>query len=154
MSCVTCDDYGRCSGILCTDHPLLFGVVRELYDADADGLSWGDIVMIDDARILAEETPCDRILRLLRQSEADQKAMKQLMDYKTKKYTNRSTGKMTMPKNNFPCRYANAPQSTDRHGVVWPAGCEPHRKGICPYLHPDEQGYAEARAGPRRTVRW
>jgi hypothetical protein len=128
--------------------------VRELYDADADGLSWGDIVMIDDARILAEETPCDRILRLLRQSEADQKAMKQLMDYKTKKYTNRSTGKMTMPKNNFPCRYANAPQSTDRHGVVWPAGCEPHRKGICPYLHPDEQGYAEARAGPRRTVRW
>jgi len=149
-----CDDYGRCSGLLCPDHPLMEGIVRDLHDSAEEGIFWGDIIMSYEAKQLAEETPTDRILRLLRQSEADQKAMKELMDYKTKKYTNRSTGKMTMPKNNFPCRYANAPESTDRHGVVWPAGCEPHRKGICPYLHPDEKGYAEARAGPRRTVRW
>jgi len=154
MFCSTCDDYGRCSGIVCPDHPLLTGLVRDLYDADSDGLTWGDIVVSYDAKILAEETPSERILRMLRQSEEDKKAMNQLMDYKTKKYTNRCTGKMLMAKNNLPCRYANSPQSTDKHGVVWPAGCEPHRKGICPYLHPDEQGYAEARAGPRRTIRW
>jgi len=154
MSCVTCDDYGRCSGILCSDHPLLSGVVRDLYDADADGLSWGDITMIQDAKTLAEETPSERIVRMMRESDEKQKAMMRLMDYKTQKYTNRCTGKMMGQKNNLPCRYANAPQSTDKHGVVWPAGCEPHRKGICPYLHPDEQGYAEARAGPRRPVRW
>ena len=127
-----CDDYGRCSGIMCPDHPLLSGLVRDLYDADSDGLSWGDIVVSYDAKILAEETPSERILRMLRQSEADQKSMHQLMDYKTQKYTNRCTGKMLMAKINLPCRYANAPQSTDKHGVVCPANWQPGGNTIVP----------------------
>jgi len=154
MNCVDCDDYGRCSGLVCNDHPLMCGVVKDLYDAAYDGTFWGDIVFEYEAKMRAEETPTERALRMLRESETEKKSKQRLMDFKTMKYTNRNTGKMAMPRNNLPCRYANAPVSTDKHGVVWPAGCEPHRKGVCPYLHPGEQGYEEARAGHRRTARW
>jgi hypothetical protein len=153
MTCSSCDDYGVCSGIPCPDHFLKTGYVKEMCDMMDDGGFWGDMVYQEYQAFLAAETPCDRVIRMLKESAADKKQMENLRDYKTQKYVNRSTGKM-MARLNLPCRYANSPESVDRHGVVWPAGCEPHRKGICPYLHPGEAGYEESRVQKKRMVRW
>lgn len=142
MNCSMCDDYGVCSGIQCWDHPLKIGKVKDMCDALDSGMWWGDIVCGEDAARIAAETPSERVLRMLKASVEDQKKMSALREFKTQKYVNRSTGKL-MAKVNTPCRYANTKESTDKHGVVWPAGCEPHRKGICPYLHPGDAGYAE-----------
>ena len=40
-----------------------------------------------------------------------------------------------------PVRPADVPPTA----VFWGYGCEPHQKGSCPHLHPDQQGYEEAK---------
>lgn len=153
MNCSTCDDYGVCSGIVCRDHPLMTGAVKDMCDALENGQWWGDIVYADYKAQLSAETPSERLVRMLKESEAEKKRMDSLRDYKTQKYVNRSTGKM-IARLNLPCRYATTKESVDKLGVVWPAGCEPHRKGICPYLHPGEAGYEDSLVQKKRMVRW
>ena len=118
-----------------------------------DGGFWGDMIYQEYQAFLAAETPCERVMRMLKESAENKKQMERLRDYKTHKYVNQSTGKMRAPLN-LPCRYVNTKESTDKHGVVWPAGCEPQRKGICPYLHPGDVGYEESLAQRKRMVRW
>jgi len=153
MDCPTCDDYWVCSGIPCSIHFLKIGYVKEMSDLmDNDGW-WGDMIYEEYQEFLASESPSDRVARMLKIAEEDHKKMLSLREKKTQKYVSFVTGKV-IARINQPCRYANSPESVDKHGVVWPAGCEPHRKGICPYLHPGEAGYDEARVQKKRMVRW
>jgi len=148
MNCSACDDYGVCSGIVCQEHPLITGLVKEMMETDR---CWGDMVYEEYQAFLAAESPADRVLRMLKIAEEEHAQMLILREKKTRKYVNCVTGKV-MGRINQPCRYANSPESVDKNGVVWPAGCEPHRKGICPYLHPGEAGYDDVQK--KRTVRW
>jgi hypothetical protein len=38
------------------------------------------------------------------------------------------------------------PAGVPADAIFWSYGCEPHAKGCCPHLHPDEPGYKEAKA--------
>ena len=129
---------------------MMVGYVKEMSELMENGGCWGDMIYDEYQAFLATETPSDRILRMLKVANDEHKQMVALREKKTQKYVSFVTGKM-MARINQPCRYANSPESVDKHGVVWPAGCEPHRKGICPYLHPGEEGYDVQR---KRTVRW
>jgi hypothetical protein len=44
------------------------------------------------------------------------------------------------------------PKCVPANAIFWSYGCEPHTKGCCPHLHPDEAGYQDAKAGKKPNV--
>lgn len=44
------------------------------------------------------------------------------------------------------------PAGVPPHAIFWGYGCEPHRAGACPHLHPGDAGYADAKAGKKPNV--
>ena len=44
------------------------------------------------------------------------------------------------------------PAGVPADAIFWSYGCEPHMKGCCPHLHPDEKGFVEAKATGGRVL--
>ena len=44
------------------------------------------------------------------------------------------------------------PKGVPADAIFWGFGCDPHRVGACPHLHPGDAGYADAKAGKRPAV--
>lgn len=44
------------------------------------------------------------------------------------------------------------PKGVPADAIFWAFGCDPHRAGACPHLHPGQAGYEDAKAGRRPAV--
>jgi hypothetical protein len=44
------------------------------------------------------------------------------------------------------------PKGVPADAIFWAFGCEPHRSGACPHLHPGQAGYDDAKAGKKPAV--
>jgi hypothetical protein len=122
-----------------------------------DGKFWGDIEYDWDQQRLTEETPEQKAQRELMKMMEDMKRSAEIRKAREEKYVNRNTGGLMKLNRPMPCKYVNEPASVDQWGVKWEAGCQHHKKGICPYLHPGQAGYEEALAAKsqkRQVRRW
>ena len=143
--------------IRCPIHVLNYGIVRELHQAMMDGNFWGDIQYNWEQERLQVETPEEKAQRMLKVQLENMKRMEDMRKCREEKYVNRNTGGLMKLNRPMPCKYVNEPETVDQYGVKWEAGCQHHKKGICPYLHPGQQGYEEAVAAKsqkRQIRRW
>jgi hypothetical protein len=130
------------------------GIVRELHHAMMDGKFWGDIEYEWAMERLQEETPEQKAQRELKAKMEEMKRAAELRRIREEKYVNRNTGGLIKLNRPMPCKYVNDPGGKDQWGVVWEAGCQHHKKGICPYLHPGQLGYEQALAAKSQRRRW
>ena len=140
--------------IRCGCHTLISGVVRELHQAMMDGKFWGDIEYEWEQDRLETETPQQKAERMLKAQLEEMKRAEGIRKAREEKYVNRCTGGLMKLNRPMPCKYVNEPATVDKFGVKWEAGCQHHKKGICPYLHPGQQGYEEALAAKSQRRRW
>ena len=155
MVCDICDF--ACGRIRCETHTLMGGIVRELHQAMMDGNCWGDIEYDWAQERLEAETPDQKALRIRKAQLEEQKRNDDLRKAREEKYINRNTGGLMTLNRPMPCKYVNEPATVDKFGVKWEAGCQHHKKGICPYLHPGQAGYDEAlamKSQKRQFRRW
>ena len=150
-----CDICDYAAGtIRCPIHPLNSGIVRELHQAMMDGTFWGDIQYEWEQERLMMETPEEKAQRLLKLELENMKRMEAMRKCREEKYVNRNTGGLMKLNRPMPCKYVNEPETVDKFGVKWEAGCQHHKKGICPYLHPGQAGYEQALAAKSQRRRW
>lgn len=152
MVCDTCD-YAA-GTINCGRHTLNIGIVRELHQAMLDGKFWGDIQYEWEQDTLQEETPQQKAQRFLNAQMEEMRRSIEIRKSREEKYINRNTGGLMKLNRPMPCKYVNEPATVDRFGVKWEAGCQHHKKGICPYIHPGQMGYEEALAAKSQRRRW
>ena len=152
MVCDTCD-YAAPS-ICCGRHYLNSGMVRELHQAMMDGKLWGDVEYDWEQERIDNETAVERAQRELNQKMRDMKDAAELRKRREEKYINNSTGKLINLNRPRVCKYVNEPETVDRFGVKWEAGCQHHKKGICPYLHPGQPGYETVATKRSPLARW
>jgi hypothetical protein len=130
------------------------GIVRELHQAMMDGQCWGDIEYDWSQERLDAETPVQKAQRCLNAQMEEMKRAEGLRKAREEKYINRNTGGLMKLNRPMPCKYVNEPATVDKFGVKWEAGCQHHKKGICPYLHPGQMGYDEAVVARVARRRW
>lgn len=152
MVCDTCD-YAAPS-IRCGLHRLNTGIVRELHQAMMDGKMWGDVEYDWAQERIYNETAIERAQRELNAKMEEMKHAAELRLRREEKYVNKCTGGLMKLNRPMPCKYVNEPETVDKFGVKWEAGCQHHKKGICPYLHPGQMGYEEALAAKSQRRRW
>lgn len=140
--------------IRCGCHTLNCGIVRELHQAMMDGKFWGDIEYDWEQDRLDAETPEQKAQRFLKAQLEQLQRAEGIRKAREEKYVNKNTGGLMKLNRPMPCKYVNEPATVDQWGVKWEAGCQHHKKGICPYLHPNQQGYEEALAAKSQRRRW
>ena len=140
--------------IRCGCHTLMSGVVRELHQAMMDGKFWGDIEYEWEQDRLETETPQQKAERMLKAQLEEMKRAEGIRKAREEKYVNRCTGGLMKLNRPMPCKYVHEPATVDKFGIKWEAGCQHHKKGICPYLHPGQMGYEEALAAKTQRRRW
>jgi len=135
-----CDDYGVCSGIPCSDHPLIDGLIKELNDAIESGLCWGDMMLQEEAMALAKESNPAKEMRLKKMGADERKRLDGLKAYIVAKSKMRSCEnghlKQKLAKR---CENVAEPDVTLPDGSVYPGGCWAHKEGVCPFMHPGEE---------------
>jgi hypothetical protein len=152
MVCDTCDF--AAPSIRCGRHYLNSGIVRELHQAMMDGKMWGDVEYDWAQEKIDNETAIERAQRELNAKMEEMKYAAELRQRREEKYVNKGTGGLMKLNRPMPCKYVNEPETVDKFGVKWEAGCQHHKKGICPYLHPGQMGYEEALAAKSQRRRW
>ena len=152
MVCDTCDF--AAPSIRCGRHRLNTGIVRELHQAMMDGKFWGDVEYDWAQEKIYNETAVERAQRELNAKMREMKDAAELRQRREEKYVNKGTGGLMKLNRPMPCKYVNEPETVDKFGVKWEAGCQHHKKGICPYLHPGQMGYEEALAAKSQRRRW
>jgi hypothetical protein len=140
--------------VRCPKHTLIWGIVKDLHKAIKRGQFWGDIVYEWEQEQLETETAEDKAQRELLKTMEEMKRMEGLRKLREEKYVNRNTGGLMKLNRPMPCKYVNEPETIDQWGVKWEAGCQHHKKGICPYLHPGQPGYEQALAMKSQRRRW
>jgi hypothetical protein len=130
------------------------GVVRELHQAMMDDKFWGDIEYEWEQDRLETETPQQKAERMLKAQLEEMKRAEGIRKAREEKYVNRCTGGLMKLNRPMPCKYVHEPATVDKFGIKWEAGCQHHKKGICPYLHPGQMGYEEALAAKTQRRRW
>jgi hypothetical protein len=156
----------------CRQHPLVDDLVRLFLTAEDMGLTWGDIMMEEDDRARAAETPAERTARLDRQAAEERRTAAAIKASELAKVEAVVAGmrkvepsaKSMHPCHRTglkPCRYfcqdgilgkAAPAQRDPRSGMLWPAGCAPHLKKRCEFFHPDEPEWALIMAGKTAQV--
>ena len=152
MICDTCDF--AAPSIRCGRHRLNTGIVRELHQAMMDGKMWGDVEYEWEQEKIYNETAVERAQRELNAKMEEMKHAVELRKRREEKYINNCTGGLMKLNRPMPCKYVNEPETVDKFGVKWEAGCQHHKKGICPYLHPGQMGYEEALVAKSQRRRW
>ena len=142
--CSTCDDYGVCSGIQCPDHPVYDLVIKELDDAIERGICWGDIVLKEEAIILAKESNPAKEMRLKNMAAAQRNfkdGLKTGVVDKCKRRSCEFTGGKHVMKQKLAkkCENVALPDEVLADGSIYPGGCWAHKEGVCPFMHPGEE---------------
>ena len=136
--CADCDDYMLCSGIPCSEHPIVCAfkkdpIFTELDDALYSGRMWGDILCDEEENRLINRTE-EEIKRDTNKKNVEdarhQSSLRQYVLDKTRRHhCEQKDGKwMLKHKFNVKC--------TDFHLA---GGCWAHDEGICRFIHPGEE---------------
>jgi hypothetical protein len=154
--CDMCFEYQRCSGEKCTKHTLYDGHILDYARAMRDGKLWGDIIYEEEQEARAKETKEEREKRLKKETERDRKAMDNLreaaMNKDHVKHCVKMNGRWVL-KHKYPtkCQNLKLPDTVLPDGSTYPGGCWAYEEGVCPYIHPDEEGKFDFK-GRRKIV--
>ena len=143
--CDMCYEYKRCTGEKCTKHVLYDGSILDFARAMQEKRLWGDIVYEEEEEKLKKETNSERQKRLKKQSADDRKSMDNLKESILRKNQLKNCVKMDgkwVLKHKYPtkCENLKLKDTVFADGTKYPGGCWAHVEGLCPYIHPDEEG--------------
>jgi len=131
--CVECDDYGKCSGIPCSTHPLTTLDVKDMDEALHNGILWGDIFVIDEELRLEARTPEQVKAEDAKKKADDEKSKAGLRAYvlnKARTYHCEMIDGKAVLKHKF---------NTKCTDFGLEGGCWAHEEGICRFIHPGEE---------------
>ena len=133
--CSTCD-YEKPS-TRCGQHPLMYGVVKELHQATLDGLKWGNMMYALEQQALAKMSLAEKAALEAKKVAADladkKKVLAYTVDLRKKLYT--SADGLAKRKFNRMCKKER-----------YDGGCLLHNEkhGSCSFVHKDERSRYEA----------
>lgn len=156
----------ECGGY-CAEHCLLTASALELRDAMDNGVPWGDIMLADEAAMLARLTPAQMATREAEAAAYEAAGERELQDFRVgKKAEKWGKLKCRVPR---PCKYitlfmkrecagcgAKVPEGQTQCSAKKGyrvcgeklSGCWMHEQGkCCLYIHPDEPQWAAALSG-------
>lgn len=154
--CDTCYDFQRCSGEKCEAHPWYDGELLDLVRAMRSGIPWGDYMYDMEQLERAKETKPQREARLKKEAELERQGYDRLKEQALNndrvKHCVKIKGKYVL-KHKYPvtCNKLLLPNQELADGSKYPGGCWAHKEGICPYIHPDEEGKFDFK-GKRKIV--
>jgi hypothetical protein len=141
----------ECRGGSCPGHGLYSGGILALHLACQAGIGWGDVVCLDEAEAEAALTPEQRAQKALAKAREEARRQRDMAEAEARKASelvalrpavqqehrryDRRTGKP------MPCQYYCYQGVLGREHPAengWAAGCGYHKKGKCPFFHPDE----------------